>query len=212
MKLYPIFLNVENKLAVIIGGGEVAYRKLNDLFDSGAKIKVIAPVIHKDIIDLQTKNPGSIKIVQRGYRYGDIKGAYIVFAASDNPEINKAIFLEAEKKRIPVNSADDPANCSFIVPSMARKGDFILAVSTSGDSPAMAARLRRSLEKNIPKNIEEVLSALREAREILKNMKNLTQSERAAILKKITENDDLLEKLVQHNKKDTLPSFFNCIL
>jgi precorrin-2 dehydrogenase / sirohydrochlorin ferrochelatase len=212
MKLYPIFVNIENRLAVIVGGGEVAYRKLNDLLDSGAKIKIIAPVIKKGIKDLQTKNRDFIEIIQREYKYRDIEGAYIIFAATNNPEINKSIYQEAEKKQIPVNSADDPDNCSFFVPSMTRKGDLIIAVSTSGDSPAMAARLRRSLEKNIPKNIEDILSALRKAREILKSMKNLTQSERAVILKKITEDDDLLEKLVQHNKKDTIPSFFNCIL
>jgi precorrin-2 dehydrogenase / sirohydrochlorin ferrochelatase len=212
MKLYPVFINIENKLAVIVGGGDVAYRKLNDLLDSGAKIKIIAPEINKDIKELQAANPESVKIMERKYKRSDIKGAYIVLAATDNPEINKSIFQDAEKNRIPVNSADDPAHCSFFVPSISRKGDLIIAVSTSGDSPAMAAKIRRKLEKNIPENVEEVLSALREAREILKNMENLSQPERAAILKKITADDDLLKRLVQHNKENTIPSFFNCIL
>jgi precorrin-2 dehydrogenase / sirohydrochlorin ferrochelatase len=212
MKLYPIFTNIKNKLAVIIGGGEVAYRKMIDLLDSGAKIKIIAPEIHKDIKELQKSNSDSVEIIQREYAQGDLNGAFIVFAATSNPDVNKSVYLDAEEKHIFMNSADDPANCSFYVPSMTRKGDLILAVSTSGDSPAMAARLRRILEKSIPENIEDILTALREAREILKDMKKLTQPERAEILKKIIEDDDLLEKLVQHNSKGTIPSFFNCIL
>jgi precorrin-2 dehydrogenase / sirohydrochlorin ferrochelatase len=212
MKLYPIFINMESKLAVIVGGGDVAYRKLNDILDCGAKIKIIAPEFNKEIKEIERANPGSIEIIQRKYKSGDTKGAYIVFAATNNPEVNKIVFQDAEKNQIPVNSADDPGNCSFFVPSMSRKGDLIIAVSTSGDSPVMAAKIRRILEKNIPENIEEVLIALHEARKILKDMKNLTQPERAAILKKITDDDDLLENLVQHNRENTILSFFNCIL
>jgi precorrin-2 dehydrogenase / sirohydrochlorin ferrochelatase len=212
MKLYPLFINIENKPAVIVGGGEVACRKLKDLLECGAKIKVIAPVIHKEIMDIKTNNPDSVKILKRGYRYNDIEGAYIVFAASDNPEINNAIFLEAEKKRIPVNSVDDPENCSFIVPSVSRRGNLILAVSTSGASPAMAAKIRRTIEKNIPENIEVILTALQEARTTLKDIKNLTQPERAAALKKIIDDDDLLKRLLSHYREGTIRSFFNCIL
>jgi precorrin-2 dehydrogenase/sirohydrochlorin ferrochelatase len=212
MKLYPVFANIENRLAVIVGGGDVAYRKLIDLLDSGAMIKIIAPDIHKDIKELQKLNSNSVEILQREYKQGDLNRAYIVFAATNNPIVNKSVYQDALENQIFMNSADDPVNCSFYVPSITRKGDLIIAVSTSGDSPAMAARLRRILEKSIPENIENVLDALREAREILKNMKNLTQPDRAAILKKIVEDDDLLEKLVQHNSKGTIPSFFNCIL
>lgn len=212
MKLYPVFANLKNRLAVIVGGGEVAYRKLNDLLDSGAKIKIIALEIDKNIEDKQKNNSDSIEILEREYKSGDLQDAYIAFAATGNPDVNKAVYREAEKKRILMNSADDPENCSFFVPSMTRKGSLIIAVSTSGDSPAMAARLRKTLEKSIPENTEDVLAALREAKRTLKEMKTLNQPERAAILKKLTEDDDLLKKLVQHNKNGTISSFFNCIL
>ncbi|MBN2402878.1 MAG: bifunctional precorrin-2 dehydrogenase/sirohydrochlorin ferrochelatase [Spirochaetes bacterium] len=212
MKLYPVFANLKNRLVVIVGGGEVAYRKLNDLLDSGAKIKIIALEIDKNIEDKQKNNSDSIEILKREYKSGDLQDAYIAFAATGNPDVNKAVYREAEKKRILMNSADDPENCSFFVPSMTRKGSLIIAVSTSGDSPAMAARLRKTFEKSIPENTEDILAALREAKRTLKEMKTLNQPERAAILKKLTEDDDLLKKLVQHNKNGTILSFFNCIL
>ncbi len=207
MKLYPIFLNIEHKLAVIAGGGDVAYRKLNDLLDCGAKVKIIAPDIHDKIKRLRKENPGLIEIIQRKFKSSDIIGAYIIFAATDDPALNKKIFQIAVEKNLPVNSVDDPENCSFIVPSIARRGDLTIAVSTSGASPAMAAKIRRTLEKNLPANIEDILLALQETRKILKGIPKLTQPERAAILKKITEDEDMPEKLTRHFNEGTIKDF-----
>ena len=212
MKLYPVFANLEKRLAVIIGGGEIAHRKLKDLLDASANIKIIAPEIHNAIKLLQEKQPETIELIQRKYKNGDLAGAYIVFAATGDAGVNKAIYLESEERKILMNSADDPDNCSFFVPSMTRKGDLLIAVSTSGNSPAMAARVRKMLEERIPENIEEVLSALRKARELLKDIENLNQSQRGEILKKIVNDDSLLSDIIRHNENNTLSSFFNCIL
>ena len=212
MKLYPVFMNLEKHLAVIIGGGEVAYRKLKDLLNADANVKIIAPEIHEGIKLLQKNLPDSIEILQRKYKHGDLADACIVFAATGDADANKAIYLESEERKILMNSADDPENCSFYVPSIIRKGDLLVAVSTSGNSPAMAARLRRALEEKIPENIENILSALNDARDILKNMEKLNQAQRGDILKKIVNDDSLLEDLVKHRENSTLPSFFNCIL
>ncbi|MFH0974540.1 MAG: bifunctional precorrin-2 dehydrogenase/sirohydrochlorin ferrochelatase [Spirochaetota bacterium] len=204
MGLYPIFADIHDRLAVIAGGGDVALRKVKSLLEAGARIRIIAPEIQKDIIDLQKQIPGSIEIIKRKYRQGDINGAYIVFAATGDPEVNKTVFMEAEENQILMNSSDDPENCSFFVPSFGRKGSLVLAVSTSGASPAMAAKLRRSLEKNLPENIEEVLSSLNEARSVLKSMTNLTQHQRGEILKKIINDDKLVEELVKKKEKNEL--------
>ncbi len=212
MKLYPIFINIENRLAVIAGGGKVALRKVKDLLESGARIKIISPDIHKDIEELKKLNPDSIEIIRRKYQKGDLEGAFLVFAATGDPDVNKSIFTEAEEKKILINAADDPDNCSFYVPSMMRRGDLIAAISTSGASPAMSAKLKAAFEKSLPGNIEMILSSMREARTILKSMENLTHTERGMILKKIVNDDKLMKKFLSHKERGNLTAFFNCIL
>jgi len=201
MNLYPVFLNIENRLAVIAGAGEVAYRKIKDLLECRAKIKIISPEIHNEIKKLAKDNPKSIEIINREYKHGDINGAYIAFAATGYAEVNKAIFAEAEEKKIPVNSIDDPDNCTFFVPAVSRRGSFVLAVSTGGDSPALAAKLRTIFEKSIPGNIEEMLSSLSEARKILKKIDHLSSNERGEILKKIIGDELLLKKLIESHSR-----------
>ncbi len=212
MKLYPVFVNIENRLAVIIGGGKVAFRKTKDLIESGARIKIISPEITSDIEDLIKDNHKSIEIIKRKYREGDIKGAFLVFAATGDTKVNKAVFNEAEENKIPVNAVDDPDNCSFYVPSMIRKGDLIVAVSTNGASPAMSAKLRAGFEKNLPENIEEILASLREARTVLKDIGTLTHAERGEILKRIVNDDKLMKEFLSIKRRDHLITFFNCIL
>ncbi len=204
MKFYPVFMNIENKLAVVIGGGEVAHRKIMDLLKSGANIRIISPEIHEDIIKLKQENYHAIELLIREYKQGDLEGAYLAFAATNDPAINKSVYKEAEQKRIFINSVDDPPNCSFILPSVLTRGDLTLAVSTSGASPAMAAKLKRMFEDNLPENIEGILESLREARVLLNSFEELDSVKRGEILKKIVNNDDLLQTLPVHKSGGTL--------
>lgn len=212
MKLYPVMLNMEKRLAAIIGGGGVGYRKVKDLLDAGAKIKIVAPELHQGIIKLADKNPGLIEIVQREYQSGDLDGAMIVFSATDDPELNARILFEAEAKGIFVNAVDDPPNCTFFVPSHARRGDLLLAVSTGGSSPAMAAKIRRILEDHIPENIEKILKALREARTVLQKKSSLSSSQRGSILKTIANDDSLIKKLTEYHKKNKIEKFLDTLI
>ncbi len=212
MKLYPIFFNIENRLAIVIGGGEVGYRKVKDLIDADARIKIISPEIHNGIKELKNKNINRVDIIQREYQYGDIEGASLVYSSTNDTKTNRKVFEEAEEKGIFINSVDDPENCSFYVPSLVRKGDMILAVSTSGASPAMAAKLRRILEKSIPTDIEDILASLQEARSILKNLNNLTSSDRGKILKKIVNDDNLLSQLISNSKNGQIEEFIKSLL
>jgi precorrin-2 dehydrogenase/sirohydrochlorin ferrochelatase len=212
MNLYPIFASLKDKTAVIIGGGKVALRKLGGLLDSGAKVKIISPEHIEEIVSLQQKYPSSIEIIKKEYEEGDLEKAYIAFAATGDPGVNKAVFQEAARKNILINSADDPENCSFYVPSMAHRGNLTIAVSTAGDSPAMAAGLIRKFENSIPENIEDVLSALRDARQILKKMNKLTSGNRGNILKKIAGDDKLLKKLVQRRLEGGLEDMLKDLL
>jgi precorrin-2 dehydrogenase/sirohydrochlorin ferrochelatase len=207
MKLYPIFLNITNRKVVIIGGGEVALRKIRDLLKAGARISAISPVFHQEIIRLSKEQGDNLKLIKREYREGDLSDTSLAFSATDDPEINRMVFDEAEKRNIFINSADDPPHCSFIVPSSSQRGDLILALSTGGASPAMSARLRRELESYIPDNIERILDVLREAREILKSEKDfssLSASQRGELLKRIANDDTLLEELVSASDNDMI--------
>ena len=196
MKLYPVMVNMEGRLAVVVGGGGVASRKAADLLESGAKVKVVSPEINDDIVKLGACN--DLEIVKREYEYGDLEGAALVFSATNDRSVNELVFMEAEGRNIFINAVDDPDNCSFYVPSFMRKGDFLFALSTGGASPAYAARIRRALEKDIPEDIDVILDRLRRAREILKSdeaFSHLESPERGEILKKIANDDLLLDSL-----------------
>ncbi len=196
MKLYPVMVNMEGRLAVVVGGGGVAARKTADLLESGAKVKVVSPEINNEIVELVKDN--ELEIVKREYEYGDLDGAALVFSATNDRSVNELVFMEAEGRNIFINAVDDPENCSFYVPSFTRKGDFLFALSTAGAAPAYAARIRRELEKQIPEEIDILLDKLRRAREILKNdniFSDLESPERGAILKKVANSDELLDSL-----------------
>jgi precorrin-2 dehydrogenase/sirohydrochlorin ferrochelatase len=196
MKLYPVMVNMEGRLAVVVGGGGVAARKVADLLESGAKVKVVSPEINNEIVELAKDN--ELELMKREYEYGDLDGAALVFSATNDRSVNELVFMEAEGRNIFINAVDDPDNCSFYVPSFTRKGDFLFALSTAGAAPAYAARIRRELEKQIPEEIDILLDKLRRAREILKNEKvfsDLESPERGEILKKVANSDELLDSL-----------------
>ena len=198
MKLYPVMVNIEGKRTVVIGGGEVAGRKVRDLLESGALVKVVSPVFNNDIMTAADEFTGFVELIERKYIKGDLDGAVMVFSATDDPAVNYEVFLEADSKNILINAVDDPPNCSFYVPSFIRRGDLLFALSTSGASPAMAARLRRELEQHIPENIDILLERLKTAKELLKThhtFSGITSPERGVIMKRIVSDDSLLHKL-----------------
>jgi precorrin-2 dehydrogenase/sirohydrochlorin ferrochelatase len=198
MKLYPIMVNMNGKSAVVVGGGEVAARKVSDLLEAGALVKVISPEFHDEIIKTADSYQDKVVLIKRKYEKNDLDGAFIVFSATNDPAVNAAVFREAEERGILINAVDDPPNCSFYVPSFVRKGDLLFVLSTGGASPAMAARLRREIEKHIPEDIDLVLEKLKSARVLLKEdecFSCIDSSERGKILKKIVSDDTLLESI-----------------
>lgn len=198
MKLYPVMLNMNGRSAVVIGGGEVAARKVTDLLDAGATVKVISPEFNSEILFLSEQYGERLILIKKVYEKNDLPGAVLVFSATNDSEVNAAVFAEAEEKGILINAVDDPPNCSFYVPSFVRKGDLVFSLSTGGASPAMAARLRRELEKHIPSGIGPILEKLILARSILKEDKkfsDMNSSQRGSILKQIVNDDKLLMEL-----------------
>ncbi len=211
MKLYPVMMNLENRLTLVIGGGNVAARKMADLFEAGAFIRVVSPDFVPEIIKMKELNPTRFELVKRKYVKGDLQGAVLVFCATDVREVNEAVYAEARELGILVNAVDDPPNCSFYVPSFGRRGDLVFALSTSGASPAMAAKLRRMLEDMLPNEVEEMLQVLRRGREILKtdnSFKHIDSDSRGKLLKKIVNDEKLLLKLISCTSDNEIISFF----
>ena len=143
---YPVYLNLRGRRCVIVGGGTVAEGKISRLLDSGAEICVVSPDATPGI--RQFVADGAVRWEQRVYRPGDLEGAFIAIAATNVREVNRRIFEEANERGVMLNAVDDPPNCSFIAPSIVQRGPVTLAISTSGVSPALARKLRESLQES----------------------------------------------------------------
>jgi precorrin-2 dehydrogenase/sirohydrochlorin ferrochelatase len=163
MSLYPVNLNIADKLCLVVGGGAVALRKTKSLLVCGARIRVISPEIHSELDALARNN--EIEWFARGFVEGDVKGAFLVFAATDNPDTQLLITKEAVKYSVLLNSADDPQQSHFHVPAHFRRGKMLVTVSTGGSSPALAQRIRQQLERELVPEyaiVVELLSLIRE--------------------------------------------------
>ncbi len=212
MQLYPIMVNLSGRRALVVGGGAVASRKVADLLACGACVRIVAPEIDESIVQMSEANPGRVEILRREFASGDCAGALLVFSATDDEAVNQNVFREARALDLFINAVDDPPNCSFFVPSWFNREGLIIAVSTSGISPALAARLRRKIEGDIPDDIEDVLSALDQARRLLRNdpdYRHMNAEIRGTILRKIVNDDVLLAALVRSCKDNALKSFIN---
>jgi precorrin-2 dehydrogenase/sirohydrochlorin ferrochelatase len=181
-EFFPVFLNLKNKLCIVIGGGKVAERKVENLLTSQAKVKVISPEVTLKLKKLAEE--GKIEWERRVYKKGDLHSAWLVIAATDNPEIQKEIFKEAEEKRIFCNVVDVPELCSFIVPSTIRRGLLTIAISTSGVSPAVARRLRETLEEIIGEEYVLYVELMKDLRKQILNL-NLSPEEKEEKLQKL---------------------------
>ncbi len=145
MKYYPVLLDLNGKLCLVVGGGRVAERKVRILLQTGAVVKLISPRLTLALQRL--KDRGKIIHYRRSFQPDDLQAAFLVIAATNERQVNDRIFELAVRRRIPVNVVDDPAHSSFIVPSLVQRGDLLIAISTSGQSPALARALRRELQK-----------------------------------------------------------------
>ncbi len=159
---YPAFINLFGKRCVVVGGGKVAERKVFSLLHSEAEIKVISPVL-TDALEKQ-KNKGRIQHIERDYKRGDLNGAFLVIAATDNERVNTRISKDAQCL---INVVDMPETANFIVPSVVKRGPMTIAVSTSGASPAMAKRIRKELELIYNKDFGRYLNFLKQLRKMI---------------------------------------------
>ncbi len=144
---YPLFFRLAGKLCIVVGGGHVAERKARALLAAGARVRLISPENTAGISGLHLQ--GSIELVARQYREGDLEGASLVFAATDNGVVNRQVREESLRLAVPLNAADRPDMCDFIVPSLIRKGPLLIAISTSGLLPLLSKKLRKEITKSL---------------------------------------------------------------
>ncbi|MGI9569394.1 MAG: precorrin-2 dehydrogenase/sirohydrochlorin ferrochelatase family protein, partial [Desulfobulbia bacterium] len=144
MKYYPIHLDIKNRKCLIVGGGAVGTRKVNTLLKCGAHITVVSPDPTPQLTRLASEK--SVTLKMRAYRSDDLTGMFLVIGATDDEALNRQISEDAERSHILCNIADRPEICNFILPSIVRRGNLVITISTSGKSPALAKHLRQELE------------------------------------------------------------------
>jgi precorrin-2 dehydrogenase/sirohydrochlorin ferrochelatase len=137
---YPVFLHIRNRLCIVVGGGSVGRRKAEGLAEVGARVRLIDPTPFST-----GKEPPELEILRREYRSGDLRGAFLAFAATDDRAVNAAVAEEARREDIPVNVVDAPEEGDFSLPARFRRGDLTVAVSTNGKSPAFAVLVKEHL-------------------------------------------------------------------
>jgi uroporphyrin-III C-methyltransferase len=158
MSLLPIFLKLEGRPGLLVGAGTVALEKINSLLITGLRLRVIAPEAKPEIQELARKD--RLDWIQRRFDAADLDDNFVVIAATDDPEVNATVYREAVRRGILVNSVDDPPHCDFYFGSVVRRGNLQIAISTAGESPAVAQRLRREIDARLSVDIGPWLSNL----------------------------------------------------
>lgn len=188
MSSYPLILtNLEHVRVVVVGGGSVAERKTGGLIEAGAHPVVISP----DLTDTLAswRDSGAITWLQRPYSDGDLAGAFLAIAATNQHVVNAEVAAEARERGILANIGDDPAAGNFTTTATVRRGDMLLAVTTNGASPALTARIRRDLETSYGPEYAQLCSMLRDVR--AGPARNLAPQQRTALLRRLVEDDIL---------------------
>ncbi|MSQ42222.1 MAG: bifunctional precorrin-2 dehydrogenase/sirohydrochlorin ferrochelatase [Dehalococcoidia bacterium] len=162
MGYYPIFMEMNGRPVLVVGGGHVAEEKLVKLVEAGARVTVVAPALIPAVRAFV--DGGRARLLERGYQPGDLLGFELVMIATDDGELNRAIAGEARAAGVWVNAADDAANCDFILPALVKRGTVTVAMSTAGTSPAMARWLRERMEEFLSDEVAALAGLLAEAR------------------------------------------------
>ena len=163
---YPVFLNLEGKRCVIIGGGIIAEGKISKLKETGAQVTIISPDATPTIQKMAKK--GVVEWTARKYQTGDLEGAFLGIAAADVRQVNQQIFQEAEELGVVLNVVDDAELCAFIAPSIVERGPVTVAISTGGASPALARKLREAIAEAPALEWADLANVLSKARKQIK--------------------------------------------
>ena len=186
MSKYPIFLELTGKRVVIIGGGEVAARKAQALYNCGAHIAIVAIQINPQLEKLCSQ--GNIELIASEYTRTCLTGATLIIAATDNHKLNEQVYNDCRKQGILCNVVDEPELCDFFVPAVVKQGPLQIAISTDGLCPAYAARIRKKLEKIFTAQYKQFLVELGKIRKQIISRIHDKQA-RKILLDELTDDD-----------------------
>lgn len=158
MNLLPVFLRLERRPCLVVGAGTVALAKIESLLTAGAAITVVAPQATERVRAMAAE--GSLTWHERRFAAGDLGGAFLVIAATNDAAVNHGVYEEALRRNVICNAVDDPPNCDFYFGSVVARGDLQIAISTAGESPALAQRLRREIDQQLPQDLGPWLAEL----------------------------------------------------
>ena len=190
MSFYPVFVQLEGKKVVVVGGGNVAHRKVQALLECGAAIHLAGRALIPGLEQMVEKK--EIRFLGREFKDEFLDRAFMIIAATDDKALNHHISTCARKKGVLVNAVDQPPDCDFIVPSILKRGDLLIAISTSGKSPALARKIRKRLEAQFGREYGAFLDMMGRLRKEVLRL-GLSQKENASIFQKIVDSD-FLEK------------------
>jgi uroporphyrin-III C-methyltransferase len=162
LSLQPIFLKLEGRPGLLVGAGNVALEKISSILKTGLRLRVVAPQAHPQIRQLALE--GKLTLVERPFALTDLDGNFIVITETDAPAVNQAVYAGALERNILCNSVDDIPNCDFFFGSVVSRGDLQIAISTAGESPAFAQRLRREIDEQLPHDLGPWLANLGQLR------------------------------------------------
>jgi len=183
---YPLFLDIAGKLCLVAGGGRVAERKVRMLLTCGARVRVVSPRPGRGIRALH--EAGRIELHQRAYNKTDLRHVSLVFAATDDPAINRQVSVDAEASGVFVNIADSPELCDFIVPAVVRRGPVVIAISTSATLPMLSRKLREEIGGELSKDYARYARKVGALRKLLIE-RVVDRRERRKILREVAKAD-----------------------
>lgn len=186
MSYYPVFIQLDRKTALVVGGGRVALRKVKTLLEYGAVVHLVSRELNRDAMALVAE--GKVTYLGDSFQEAHLDNTTLVIAATDDAALNHRISESARRRGLLVNAVDQPADCTFIVPSIVRRGDLVIAISTSGKSPAFARRVREGLEEAFGDEYGVFLSLMGRLRERVLAL-GLSQAENSRIFKEIVAAD-----------------------
>ncbi|MFO7556031.1 MAG: bifunctional precorrin-2 dehydrogenase/sirohydrochlorin ferrochelatase [Desulfobacterales bacterium] len=207
MRYYPVYLDIQKRNCLVVGGGSVGTRKVMMMLACGANVTVVSPVATEKLRELF--NNGAAELKERPFKISDLDGQFLVIGATDNQDLNRRIHAEAERRGLLCNIADRPEACNFILPSIVNRGDLIIAISTSGKSPAFAKKLRKHLEKEFGDEYAQFLNLMGAIRKKLLSQDHEPEAHKH-LFEQLIERD--LVQMIKEDDKDSVNSLLHEIL
>jgi len=207
MRYYPVHLDINDRNCLVVGGGGVGTRKVKTLLDCGARVTLVSPKVSPQLRDLAAS--GDIILKERSYQSDDLSNMFLVIGATDDEKLNKQISSDADRLNTLCNIADRPEVCNFILPSIVHRDDLVITISTSGQSPAMAKKLRKSLENQFGKEYGTLLRLMGAIRKKLLQQAHEPEAHKPLFEQLI--NSDLIG-MIQENKNNDINALLFDIL